>query len=230
MSVIVSCILLIIIAIIAREVYVATHIQTCTYLPAICHTQHRGVLLTFDDGPDEINTIKILSLLKQHNIKAIFFCIGQKAEKHPEIVKQIVADGHLIGQHTYHHNPFRNFCTPTSYLNELKKAHQAFSQIGITIKLFRPPLGITNWMIKKAVEQMHYTTVAWSIRSFDTRAEDSNIVIDRVMRQINDESIILLHDRLNNSPEIAEGIINKTIEKGLSFCNPNTIFTQTIRE
>ena len=138
---IVVVVAIIIILIVGREVYVATHIQTCAYLPAVCTTGGRGLLLTFDDGPDEQNTPKVLSTLHKHNVKAIFFCIGSKAEQYPELIQRIVNEGHIIGQHTYHHNPFRSFCTIKSYLAELQRAHEALRSAGTETTLFRPATG-----------------------------------------------------------------------------------------
>ncbi len=216
----------VVVVVVMREVYVATHIQTCAYLPAICQTNGNGVMLTFDDGPDEINTPKVLCVLKKYNVKAAFFCIGSKAEKSPEVLQSIVSDGHVIGQHTYHHNPFRSFCSSSNYRHELMRAHEVFARLGVHIKLFRPPLGITNIMIKQAVKSLGYTTVAWSVRSFDTRSEGRDKVLRRVRQQLKPDSIILLHDRLEHCDELTEAIIAEVIERGWTFCNPNTFFEQ----
>ncbi len=219
-------VVIIISIIVGREVYVATHIQTCAYLPAVCTTNGNGLLLTFDDGPDEQNTPKVLSVLRKYNVKAVFFCIGSKALQHPEIVQRIVADGHIVGQHTFHHNPFRSFCSTNSYFAELKKAHEALRSVGVVPTLFRPPLGITNYMIKHAVQRIGYTTVGWSVRSFDTRRESRSKVISRVANNLRPDSIVLLHDRLNNSDEVAEAIITLAQKQNMAFCNPHTFFSK----
>jgi len=220
---IVSVVVILLLLIVAREVYVATHIQSCAYIKAMCSTSGNGVLLTFDDGPDEQNTPRVLSVLKKHNVKALFFCVGSEAEKNPELVKRIVSEGHTIGQHTYYHNPFHSFYSSDRYRKELVRAHEVFSKLGVEIRLFRPPLGITNIMIKHAVEKMNYKTIAWSVRSFDTRNESRDTVIRCVTNQIKEDSIILLHDRLDSADIVAEEIINEVNNRGWHFCNPQEI-------
>lgn len=221
MTIAIAVIAVVLLLILTREIYAATHIQAGMYIKPICTTGNRGVLLTFDDGPNEKNTPKVLEMLRKHKVKAIFFCIGSEAERHPEIVKQIIADGHLIGQHTYYHNPFHSFYSSKRYQQELQKSHDTFARLGVDIKLFRPPLGITNKMIREAVEKMGYMTMAWSVRSFDTRSESREIVIKRVVEKMKDNSIILLHDRMDNADMVAESIIREIENRGWTLCDPS---------
>ncbi|MCQ2203372.1 MAG: polysaccharide deacetylase family protein [Bacteroidales bacterium] len=214
MMVVVVIIALAVICILAREVYAATHIGAKMYIDAQCTTGDESIMLTFDDGPHPVNTPKVLDVLKKHNIKATFFCIASEAEKYPDIVKRIVDEGHTIGQHTYYHNPMHSFYTGKKYLAELKKAHETFEKLGIKIELFRPPLGITNAMIRWATEQMGYKVIGWSVRSFDTRNESREKVLERVVRQLKKGDIVLLHDRMDKADWLAERIIEK-IERDL---------------
>lgn len=207
MSMLVIIIAVLLIAVIGREVYAATHIQSCIYIDAQCTTGTDNVLLTFDDGPHPVNTPLVLDVLKAHNVKAVFFCIASQAEKYPELISRIIAEGHTIGQHTYYHNPFHSFYPRRTYLDELQKAHQVFLRLGVNVSLFRPPLGITNAMIRWAVCQMNYKVVAWSVRSFDTRSESRQKVLSRVTSQLRPGSIVLLHDRMDQADSLTRDII-----------------------
>lgn len=220
---IIAIVAILLFIVLAREVYAATHIQAGFYIKPICTTDGHGVLLTFDDGPNVKNTPKVLEVLRRYNAKAVFFCIGGEAEKYPDIVKQIISEGHMIGQHTYCHNPFHSFFSSNRYLSELQQAHDVFARLGVDIKLFRPPLGITNVMIKRAVEQMGYLTMAWSVRSFDTRSESRAKVISRVVDKMQSDSIILLHDRMDDADIVAEEIIKEITNRGWTLCNPHNI-------
>ena len=94
-----------IILLILYLVYASYYIGSGVYVKAICKSDAPGVVLTFDDGVDEIQTPKVLDVLKKYDAKAIFFIIGEKAEKHPHLVQRIVAEGHKIGIHSYTHKP-----------------------------------------------------------------------------------------------------------------------------
>lgn len=200
-------VVIIVVALLLREIYVATHIQRSPYVDAHCYTVDGSVLLTFDDGPHPVNTPKVLDVLKRHGIHALFFCVGREAERYPDIVRRIVAEGHTVGQHTYFHNPFHNFYGPRHYSAEIARAHQLFSSLGISIRLFRPPLGITNYVVSRAVRLMGYTVIGWSVRSFDTRGEGVDEVMRRVGRQLKPGAVVLLHDRLDDAASLAEAII-----------------------
>ena len=206
-----------IVLVLLREVYIATHIQISPYVEAICQTSDGSVLLTFDDGPNVENTPKVLDVLRKYNVKAFFFCVGKEAENHPDIVRQIVEEGHAVGQHTYWHNPFHNFYTRSIYEHELRKAHGVFQSIGIDIKMFRPPLGITNWVVGRSVKDLGYKVVGWSVRSFDTRNESREKVLERVKKSMAHGSIILLHDRIEGADWLAEEIIRYAMLNGMKL-------------
>ncbi len=207
-------------AIIAREVYAATHIQKGFYVNAQSVSECNGILLTFDDGPDPENTPKVLDILSKYNVKALFFIIAKNAEQHPEIIRRILNEGHAIGSHTYNHNPFMAFRTSGSYTKELKHADEVFKSLNINTKLFRPPLGITNAMIRKAIDKMNYHVVAWSIRSFDTRKTPRQKVLNRICSQLQPNSIILMHDRMHEADWLTEKVILFAHSRNLSFATP----------
>ena len=134
-------------------VYASCNIRSNIYLKVFCkkQTEDKIVAITFDDGPDSVQTPKVLQVLKEQQIPACFFCIGHKVEENEELIRQIINEGHLIGNHSFTHtNHF-----PLYSLSRMKKDLQAcqFALERVTsqkIKLFRPPFGVTNPTIAKS--------------------------------------------------------------------------------
>src|SRR5690606_17833233 len=107
----------------------------------------------FDDGPHPDFTPQILKLLRQHNAKATFFCIGKKVAQHPEIVKGIIAEGHIIGNHTYSHTKAFGFLSTKKVTDELQTTEETIERLtGLKTKLYRPAFGVTNPNISTAVK------------------------------------------------------------------------------
>lgn len=159
--------------------------------------------LTFDDGPDPIVTPQILNILKKYNIKATFFCVGEKIKKHPYVVSQIDDAGHTIGNHSYSHSNFFDFFRTNKVIDELKKTNQLISGLtGKECKIFRPPFGVINPNIAKAVRKLNIETVGWSIRSLDT-VKNKKTVLKRI-NKAKPGDIILFHDTKSQTIEILE--------------------------
>ena len=156
----------------------------------------RGVVLTFDDGPDPVHTRKVLDILDAHGAKATFFVIGRKVEKHPDVVKEIVARGHEVGVHGYAHDRLFSLRGPRRVRRDLEHAVRVLEKV--TKKrptLFRPPVGHTNPTIARIAEQLDLTVVGWSVAGYDgiARAEPQKVVA-RITRKLDDRDIVLLHD------------------------------------
>ncbi len=172
-------------------------IRSGFYLQSICcgDRNTKAVSLTFDDGPDGMVTPMILDILKENNVKAAFFVVGSKAEKHLDILKRIDAEGHIIGGHSYSHHFFFDFFTCKSVKVEMKRTSDiVFSVTGKRIGLFRPPYGVTNPTIAKAIMAMHYTSVGWSLKSKDTAIKEETYMLNRLITNLNRGDIILFHD------------------------------------
>ena len=174
----------------------AARIQMNFYLKAI----HNGsldeakVALTFDDGPDEETTVGLLNILEKHQIKAAFFCIGSKIEKNELILKKISENGHLIGNHSWSHTFFFDFFLPGKMIREIKKTDTIIENIsGIPVKLFRPPYGVTNPFLSKALKRTRHTVIGWSLRTFDT-TKNRQRVLKRIETHLKNGDIILFHD------------------------------------
>lgn len=156
--------------------------------------QGKKLALTFDDGPT-LFTPYILNLLEQYNCKATFFCIGQQIEKYPDIAKQIVNQGHIIANHTYTHTNKMGFLSSAEVLIEIEKNQKLIQQtVQIIPQWFRPPFGVTNPSITKAIQQCNLICIGWNIRSLDTVSKTADEIFKRVKRKLKPNGIILLHD------------------------------------
>jgi peptidoglycan/xylan/chitin deacetylase (PgdA/CDA1 family) len=156
----------------------------------------RGVVLTFDDGPDPAHTREVLDALDAHQVKATFFVIGHKAEQQRELVEEIVRRGHQVGIHGYAHDRFFALRGSKRVKKDLERAIRVIENItGETPTLFRPPIGHTNPTIARIADQLDLTTVGWSVRARDglarTKPDD---VVSRISRGLEDGAIVLLHD------------------------------------
>lgn len=157
-------------------------------------TKIKEVALTFDDGPTEF-TPKFLDLLKEKNIKATFFCIGKQIEKYPEIFQRIISEGHTIGNHTYSHSKNTGFLSTSKMIEEIEKCDEVMLKIGnIKTNLYRPPFGVTNPNIAKAIKKTKKNSIGWNVRSLDTVIIDEKKILRRVTKDLKKGSIILLHD------------------------------------
>lgn len=171
------------------------HIDSLNYRPLKKSILDKKIALTFDDGPHPIYTPQVLTLLKQYDIKATFFCIGKNVAAHPDLFQQIVAEGHLVGNHTYHHSDFFGFYKAHQVLEELKQTNQVVnSLIGEEMQLFRPPFGVTNPSIKKGLLASGHTSIGWSVRSLDTVIQEKEKILNRITKKMKSGDIILLHD------------------------------------
>ena len=180
-------------------------------------TKLQQLAFTFDDGPHPEFTPQVLALLKAHQAKATFFCIGKQAEKHPEIVKQIIAEGHTIGNHTYSHTNSFGFLSTENVVAELQKANQIISGIiGKKLKLYRPAFGVTNPMIARAVSQLQLTAVGWNVRSLDTTARTKKMILKRITPKLVKGNVILLHDTSAKTVAVLERLLLFLQEKNLA--------------
>lgn len=200
--------------------YASYSINSGVYLKAFCRakTTQKVIALSYDDGPHPRHTPKVLDVLAQHQIKAIFFLIGEYAEKYPELVKRIVAEGHLIGNHSYTHTGkfpiFRKFRME----EDLKKCDEILTKItNQEIKYFRPPFGVTNPTIGSVVRKLGYKTIGWSIRSFDTKTTSRTNIAMRIRKLAHPGGIILMHDNRDQSHILTENVISHLKIKGYSF-------------
>lgn len=208
MILLLPCVLLVLIALF----YASYSIEAAIYMKSFCRNKKAGrvVSLSFDDGVDPVQTERVLKVLRTHNVKGLFFIIGYKAEQHPELVRRIVEEGHLIGNHSYSHSWSFPLKSTRSVTEELERTNAIICNACDLdrIEYFRPPFGVTNPNIAKAVKSLNLISIGWSIRSFDTNMKVSRERIkERVLSKLRDGDVILLHDVLVDSDVLLEQII-----------------------
>lgn len=177
---------------------------------AICksNSSHKkNIAITFDDGPHE-KTPEILDVLLKYNAKATFFCIGKQIEKHPEILKRIINEGHIIGNHSYSHSKWNGFFSTKKIVLEIEQTNTLVSQlVNKKMTLFRPPFGVTNPNIARAVTKTNQIIVGWNIRSLDTVIENENTILERIKKRVKPGGIILLHDTSAKTVSVLEQLL-----------------------
>ena len=179
---------------------------------AICRGATSELLcaITFDDGPDSEYTPAILSILKRERIPATFFIIGEKINGNESILREMDANGHLIGNHSWSHSVWFDFYQALKMKEELIRTAKAISDIsGRSPLLFRPPFGVINPTLSKTLKGLAYHVIGWNIRSYDTVHHDPEKTVTRILKKLTPGSIILLHDHLADSPQLLKSLINR---------------------
>ncbi|MCX6150154.1 MAG: polysaccharide deacetylase family protein [Ignavibacteriales bacterium] len=187
------------------------------------NSSNKKILLTFDDGPNPLITNKILEELDKHKIKALFFCVGENIEKYPELVKNILANGHTIGNHTLSHKRIAN-------LNHLERENEVdwvttllLEKYGYQINYFRPPDGRFSFRTQKFMDQRNLQMVMWSLLTYDYK-NNLDIVKFAVEKNLNVDSIIVLHDNPKCQQIIVDSIrfiIKEAKQRGFEFGEPS---------
>lgn len=203
-------IVILLLGVLAALVWASADIGSGVYLKALCRAESadKVVALTFDDGPDEDSTPRVLDLLKRYDVRATFFVVGEQARQNPELIHRMVAEGHTVANHSYYHLPQSTLWSSQRYTEELFRCNDVVARLtGLRMRLYRPPFGVTNPPIARAVKNLGLIPVGWSVRSLDTVTKDTDRVVDRVMRGLRGGDVILLHDRLENSEELLEKLL-----------------------
>jgi peptidoglycan/xylan/chitin deacetylase (PgdA/CDA1 family) len=155
-----------------------------------------GVALTFDDGPHPVTTRSVLEVLRAANVSATFFVIGRKVDAHPDVVREIVADGHSLGVHGYEHDWLYALKPPAVVAADIERARAAVERaVGLRPSWFRPPIGHVSPRTAAGAKRAGVEMVGWSVRGLDglSRA-DPQAVAARVERGLGGGAIVLLHD------------------------------------
>lgn len=187
------------------------------------------VALTFDDAPNRETTALLLKKLDKHQINATFFCIGEKIEINTKILKKIFEKGHLIGNHSWSHSPWFDFYLPGKMIREINKADSLINSVHATpAKLFRPPFGVTNPFLSRALKKTQHMVIGWSLRSFDTSSSKKK-VLDRIDKHVKNGDIILLHD-INQTVDSIEEIIILINSKGMQIVGLEELLNLKLQE
>lgn len=185
------------------------------------------VYLTFDDGPIPEITTWVLEELKKYDLKATFFCIGENIDKHPEIFKKVISEGHAIGNHTFNH--LNGWKTPTeAYIKNIKLCEEVIEKTtnyNSKSKLFRPPYGKLKTAQARAIEKLGYEIIMWDVLSadFDTTLSKEQC-LDNVLSKVKPGSIIVFHDSIKAFKNLQD-----VLPKTLAFLKENNFNCDVLR-
>jgi peptidoglycan/xylan/chitin deacetylase (PgdA/CDA1 family) len=160
------------------------------------------VALTFDDGPTEGSTERILDVLGELDVRAAFFVIGRNAQRWPRLVERMDAEGHVVGNHTWDHGHFAIFRRIKHWTRQIARTAELVEQIiGRRPALFRPPMGIKTWHVTDAARRCGHAVVTWNRRAFDGVATEAGRIVQRLAWPAQRGDILLLHDGVEpNTP------------------------------
>lgn len=181
--------------------------------------EEKRVSLTFDDGPG-IYTDKLLDGLKKRNVRAAFFVIGEQAEKMPDIVKREYREGHLVGNHTYHHVEIARVDEATAE-KEIEMTNTLLESLtGQKTEYVRPPFG--SWQ-KNLEEKLDMIPVLWTVDPLDWTTKNVDEIVNKVVTDVKENDIILLHDCYDSSVQAALRIVDLLQAKGYQFVTPDEL-------
>lgn len=154
----------------------------------------KQLALTYDDGPNDPHTLRLLEVLAKHNVRATFFLIGRYVQRRPDIAREIASAGHAIGNHTFTH-PLLIFKSDSEIRKELADCHAALADtLGQYSNLFRPPFGGRRPAVLRTARELGLAPVMWNVTGYDWKAPPSAVIEKKVNRQIRGGDVILLHD------------------------------------
>ncbi len=154
----------------------------------------KQIALTYDDGPNDPHTLKLLDVLAKHSVRATFFMIGRYVQQRPDIARAVAQAGHVIGNHTFTH-PLLIFKSEEQTRKELVDCHQALQDaIGERSTLFRPPFGGRRPATLRIARKLGLQTVMWNVTGYDWNAPPAAVIEKKVARQMRGGDVILLHD------------------------------------
>ena len=185
-------------------------------------TTQNTIYLTFDCGYENGNTEPILDALKKHDVKATFFVVGNFLETSPEIVKRMIAEGHTVGNHTYHHLDMSSISSMDAFKKETQDVENLFEQITGTpiTKFYRPPQGKYNIENLKRAQELGYHTFFWSLAYVDwyqDKQPTKDEAFGKLLKRIHPGAIVLLHSTSSTNAQILDELLTKWEEMGYTI-------------
>ena len=185
-------------------------------------TTQNTIYLTFDCGYENGNTEPILDALKKHDVKATFFVVGNFLETSPEIVKRMIAEGHTVGNHTYHHLDMSSISNMDAFKKETQDVENLFEQITGTpiTKFYRPPQGKYNIENLKMAQELGYHTFFWSLAYVDwyqDKQPTKDEAFGKLLKRIHPGAIVLLHSTSSTNAQILDELLTKWEEMGYTI-------------
>lgn len=185
-------------------------------------TEEKVIYLTFDCGYDNGNTAPILDALKKHNAPAAFFVVGTLIESDPELICRMAEEGHIVGNHTYHHPDMSKISTRDAFSQELSEVESLYRQATgqEMVKYYRPPQGKYNIKNLKMARELGYTTFFWSLAYVDwyqDRQPTREEAFEKLLGRIHPGAVVLLHSTSSTNAQILDELLTRWEEMGYRF-------------
>ena len=199
------------------------------YNAYFCGTsEDKKIYLTFDCGYENGYTPAILDALEKHNVKAAFFVVGNYLETSPDLVKRMVEEGHIVGNHTYHHPDMSQISDPASFQEEITSLEKKYQEItGLEMqKFYRPPQGKYSESNLKMAQELGYQTVFWSLAYVDWYVDQQPTQEEayaKLLPRIHPGAVVLLHSTSKINAEILDDLLTKWEQEGYTFGTLNEL-------
>ena len=203
-------------AYVGAAAYGSSRISSSFFIETKWHgpTDQPHIALTFDDGP-VAGTARLLEILGRHAAPATFFCIGRRARQQPEVLRQLDAAGHLLGNHTFTHSYFIDLFSTRRLRAEIADTDAAIAAAtGRQPRLFRPPYGVTTPNFARALRVSGHQCIGWSVRSLDTIAKDEAALMDKVVAALAPGAVFLFHDTSAVTTTVLDDFLRQARERG----------------
>lgn len=187
----------------------------------VCRNNSRkNIALTFDDGPHPGLTVRILDILAQYDIKATFFVIGKNVKNYPDVLRQVIDEGHEVGNHTDTHLNLKQADITRAEKEIVDNHNRVLELCQYNMTLLRPPKGAVSTEVARISHELDYDVILWSIDTRDWEHRPVDKITSHVMDNVVSGSIILFHDYISYkspTPEALKRMIPKLIEAGYNF-------------
>ena len=186
------------------------------------NTDQKVIYLTFDAGFENGNTPAILDALKKHNVPATFFVVGNFLSDNPDLIKRMVEEGHIVGNHTYTHPDMSKISTMESFSKEIQDVEKLYQEITgkEMIKFYRPPQGKYSEENLKMAKELGYKTFFWSLAYVDwyqDKQPTKEEAFDKLLGRIHPGAVVLLHNTSSTNGQILDELLTKWEEMGYTF-------------
>ena len=193
-------------------------------------TSQKVLYLTFDAGYENGCTAKILDILKKHDVPAAFFLVGHYMQQNPDLVRRMVKDGHIVGNHTMHHPDMSQISEPAAFQKELEDLEALFFEVtgSKMSKFYRPPQGNYSEENLKMAQKLGYKTVFWSLAYVDWQNEKqptAEFAFSKLLPRTHNGAVILLHSTSQTNAEILDRLLTKWKEMGYTFGTLEMLFS-----
>ena len=193
------------------------------------NTQQKVIYLTFDAGYENGCTAKILDVLKKHDVSAAFFLVGNYIEKNADLVRRMVAEGHIVGNHTMHHPDMSKIEEKDAFAKELTDLEQLYRSITgeEMAKFYRPPQGVYSKENLRYAKELGYKTVFWSLAYVDwnnDKQPSAETAFNKLLPRIHNGAVVLLHSTSQTNAEILDELLTRWKEAGYRFESIENLF------